>query len=79
MTVCPGGKDHERFHGVFGAVYGCLACQCEALAAEVERLKRGDFTEEEFQNLCHNFSEDDVCRFKQGCEEYQRKLFGDKV
>lgn len=48
----------------------------DALAAEVVRLKKGDFTEQEFQNLCHNFSADDVARFKQGCTEYQRKLFG---
>jgi hypothetical protein len=43
---------------------------------EIDRLKRGDFTEEEFQALCHNFSEDDEARFKAGCEAYQRKLFG---
>ena len=46
------------------------------LIAENDRLKRGDFTEEEFQNLCHNFSEDDACRFRKGCEQYQEKLFG---
>ena len=49
------------------------------LFAEIDRLKRGDFTEEEFQNLCHNFSEDDACRFRQECEAYQTKLFGLKV
>jgi hypothetical protein len=48
------------------------------LRLEVERLKRGDFTEEEFQNLCHNLSEDDEARFKQGCLDYQKKLFGCK-
>lgn len=41
------------------------------------RLRRGDFTEAEFQNLCHNFSECDKERFKQGCREYQAKLFGE--
>jgi hypothetical protein len=45
-------------------------------ANEIERLLRGDFTESEFQNLCHNFSEDDEARFKKGCLEYQKKLFG---
>lgn len=52
---------------------------------EVCRLKNGDFTEEEFQNLCHNMkvdghpvTEDDICRFKTQCELYQQKLFGDK-
>ena len=34
------------------------------------------FTEEEFQNLCHNLSEDDEARFCDGCDSYQRKLFG---
>ena len=51
----------------------CVYC----LREEVERLKSGNFTEEEFQNLCHNMTTDDLCRFRKGCEEYQRKLFGD--
>jgi hypothetical protein len=46
------------------------------LEGEIDRLKRGDFTEDEFQSLCHNFSADDRERFKKGCEDYQRKLFG---
>ena len=54
-----------------------LVCQRDSLLTEVDRLKRGEFTEEEFQSLCHNFSEDDACRFRQGCVEYQRKLFGE--
>lgn len=53
--------------------------KCELLEREIERLKAGRFTEEEFQNLCHNFTPDDACRFKKGCEEYQKKLFGDKA
>lgn len=48
---------------------------CMFLILEIERLKRGDFTEEEFQTLCHNLPEDDECRFKQGCIDYQKKLF----
>jgi hypothetical protein len=50
------------------------------LVAEVRRLKRGDFTPEEFQELCHNLHERpggctrDV--FAAGCREYQEKLFG---
>lgn len=50
---------------------------------EIARLKEGKFTEVEFQNLCHNMTVDGqpvttetVCRFKRGCEEYQKKLFG---
>lgn len=50
----------------------CYTC----LHAEIKRLKAGKFTEEEFQNLCHNFDEKDRERFVKGCEDYQRKLFG---
>jgi hypothetical protein len=46
------------------------------LLDEVDRLKAGRFTPEEFDALCHCLSEEDACRFKQGCEEYQRRLFG---
>ncbi len=46
------------------------------LESEIVRLKRGDFTEKEFQDLCHGFSADDCERFKAGCKEYQRQLFG---
>lgn len=48
------------------------------LLAEIDRLKAGDFTEDEFQNLCHKFGPDDRCRFEAGCREYQDKLFGPK-
>ena len=53
-----------------------LVAEIRRLDAEAERLRRGDFTEEEFQNLCHNFDEADLERFGKGCEAYQRKLFG---
>lgn len=46
---------------------------------EVRRLKRGHFTPEEFQNLCHHLDEKPGCSpeaFAAGCAEYQRKLFG---
>lgn len=43
---------------------------------EVERLRTGRFTPEEFQNLCHGFDENDKEVFVAGCLEYQRKLFG---
>lgn len=56
-----------------------LADECLRLYEENERLKRGDFTEEEFQNLFHKFSPSDESRFKQGCIEYQEKLFGKKL
>ncbi len=49
------------------------------LLAELRRLKRGDFTPEEFQALCHHRDEKPGCTladFGEGCREYQRKLFG---
>jgi len=46
------------------------------LRKENERLKRGDFTKEEFQALCHKLNEEDKNLFCDGCDEYQRKLFG---
>jgi hypothetical protein len=66
--------------------YGCLA-EFEPpdfkkpmtkidLEKEVARLKEGNFTEEEFQNLCHKFQQEDITRFCKGCENYQTKLFG---
>ena len=45
---------------------------------EIERLKAGKFTPEELQNLCHNLKEEDEQAFKQGCIDYQKKLFGEK-
>jgi len=31
--------EHDRRFHIFGAVNGCLACQCEELSAENERLQ----------------------------------------
>lgn len=54
-----------------------LLTEIDALSAEVKRLKAGDFTEEEFQNFCHNRSvQEGACRFREGCERYTEKLFG---
>jgi hypothetical protein len=44
-------------------------------AAELHRLLAGRFTESEFQELCYSFSADEE-RFKAGCREYWRCLFG---
>jgi len=45
--------------------------------AEVVRLRRGEFTPQEFQDLCHNKSvQDGFEAFADGCEAYQQKLFG---
>lgn len=66
-TLCP----HD-----FALAEWCPMC----LRAEVERLKRGEFTPDELQNLCHNLSADDACAFLRGCRAYQLQLFGrDKV
>ena len=48
----------------------------QRLVAEFDRLKRGDFTEIEFQNLCHRFQDSDADRFANGCVEYMNNLFG---
>lgn len=42
----------------------------------INRLRSGDFTPEELQNLCHNFSDSEYSAFIDGCAEYQKKLFG---
>ncbi len=57
-------------------VYNALRNHALALCEAVERLSAGDFTPEEFQNLCHKFSPEDRTAFCNGCAEYQRKLFG---
>jgi hypothetical protein len=61
----------------------CPYCKDEeigSLRREVERLKSGRFSLEEFQNLCHQHpttcTPDDVCAFVEGCRDYQVKLFG---
>ena len=44
---------------------------------EIQRLKSGRFTPEEFQNLCHET--DKPCsaeEFAEGCRAYQKQLFG---
>ena len=63
-----------------GLSYGaqCAERLIAILKDDIARLRAGDFTEEEFQNLCHNFSEDDEQRFEEGCTQYRKKLFGVK-
>lgn len=51
------------------------------LEAEIGRLKRGDLTPEEVQNLCHNLHEKGTVtrvEFEHGCYLFQEKLFGPK-
>lgn len=49
-----------------------------ALRSELKRFKEGDLSAEEVHNLCHNLRADKVTpqQFCDGCEEYQKKLFG---
>ena len=52
-----------------------LEQEFDRLDAEIARLKRGDFTPEEFQALCHNRDEKPGCtraEFAAGCMTYQR-------
>jgi hypothetical protein len=51
----------------------------EFLLAEIERIKRGDFTREEVHGFCHNLT-DKVPRaeFEEGCRKYQDRLYGAK-
>lgn len=50
---------------------------CAELVREVIRLRRGEFTPQEFQDLCHNKSvQDGFEAFADGCDAYQQKLFG---
>jgi chromosome segregation ATPase len=50
--------------------------QSTNLEKEVDRLKEGRFTEEEFQALCHRFQKGDCQRFCWGCLNYWLNLFG---
>lgn len=53
-----------------------------ALERECGRLRRGEFTPKEFQDLCHHRDERPGCSpqdFAQGCREYQGLLFGAPV
>jgi hypothetical protein len=55
----------------------------EGEAAELRRLRYlelrvqdGRLTEAEFQAVCHNLSPEDEVRFKRGCYDEWRRLFG---
>jgi hypothetical protein len=50
----------------------------KAAQQEIERLKSGKFSHEEFHNLCHENYPCNRLAFERGCEEYQEKLFGPK-
>lgn len=48
-----------------------------AAMAEIERLREGEFSDEEFQHLCHCVPETDREAFFTGCADYQRSLLGE--
>lgn len=58
-----------------------LGDRIRMLETEIQRLRCGDFTHEEFQNLCHSWDDEErKCRFEDfraGCHDYWRKLFGE--
>lgn len=59
------------------AIRGEVRKLLRRLVEEVKRLRRGEFTPEEFQNLCHNTDiQAGFDAFADGCEAYQRKMFG---
>lgn len=63
---------------VLWLIEGFRNCNNEVirLRTEIERLKRGDLTEAEFQEQCHLYNGDDLYRFDKGCKKYQIKKFG---
>lgn len=49
----------------------------EIATSTIKRLREGDFTAEEFQNLCHNKAvQEGFESFCTGCHNYQQQLFG---
>jgi hypothetical protein len=70
------GRNAVRIRQSTFATNADCAEDVPALLAEVRRLKRGEFTPDELQTLCHNLSTDDACAFVRGCHAYQTQLFG---
>lgn len=79
FEACADAQDVQN-HECVDAMKAGIAERIAGLEAEIDRLKRGDFTPEEFQNLCHNLH----CKggvftrkeFAAGCLQYQDRLFG---
>lgn len=45
---------------------------------ELERLSEGNFTPEEFNNLCHNKKPVTRCEFEEECKKYTNELYGEE-
>lgn len=74
-----GNAKEKGFSDGYHKAAGEWIARHDEACAEVARLRRGEFTDVEFQNLCHNLHEKGECMleaFDGGCQEYQKKLFG---
>lgn len=63
----------QEFRAVLGIAY-----RIGLLGEELQRFRTGRLTATEIHNLCHNLQAGEVTaqKFCDGCEEYQKKLFG---
>ena len=69
-------REAESEERIFRYENQALRVQIKLLRQEIERLKEGNFTEKEFQNLCHNKQvQDGFENFCNGCDEFQKQLF----
>lgn len=50
--------------------------EAKMMNATIARLRKGDFTPQELQDLCHGLDDNKYKAFADGCAEYQRKVFG---
>lgn len=75
MTTAEIERWISNHQGVHEKEIGFRVGESRKLLKEIVRLRSGDFTPEEFQFLCHKFSEQDREAFFAGCAAYQRKLF----
>lgn len=78
--VDPVCKDEERLADMAFVVHASgdtAIADIDALLAEVERLRSGNFSPEEIHDICHNLHGKVSARgFADGCVAEQRKLYG---
>lgn len=73
--------EYDQLEEEWEEVVKGIHVQLRTCLLEIERLKEGDFTPEEFQELCHNLHDTErdgigPKTFAEGCIQYQEKLFG---
>ena len=61
---------------VYAATLRLMLADAWELIKENKRLKEGNFTPEELQNLCHNIKGGTRGEFEAGCKVYTDSLFG---